>query len=104
MNKNNKQNDTDLDSAQDRKVSYWMMAVAVLAGAASSVIAFCCTCFPIGYVMVLSGGITISEERTPQQEEQNDLLFFWAYGIGIAVGATFAYFVIRTLLKSWKNK
>lgn len=102
MNNNGETPHVDAAARPKPPPNAWTIAGAVLAVICSSVIAFCCTCFPVGMAIAEYGGGVIVYEPAEEIRRVNPLLVY-AWIAGGIVAILIGYFVFRRIRKSWRN-
>lgn len=90
--------DNHHQSARPNLLALFGAALAVLV---SSVIAFCCTCFPVGLAILEYGGGLIIHD-TEAQRRTNELLPI-AYLAGGVAALLVAFFIIRYFRRLWSK-
>lgn len=84
--------------------SFWAIVGAVVAVILSSGIAFCCTCFPTGFLTFTVFGGPSLHQATPAQLEHDRRIFVFAFAVGIACALIVGWRVIRYISNLWSSR
>lgn len=93
-----------IDDPEKTTPSPWAIAGAVLVVLLSSLIAFCCTCFPAGLLTFEVLGGPILHQATPQQMDYNNRIIIFACVVGAIWAILVGWWVALLFRKSWSKR
>jgi hypothetical protein len=103
MNHQDETDDVESEPQPKSPPGMWSIVGAAVAILVSAVIAFFCTCFPVGLLAFEVGGGSIAGGGTPEQVERTDMLVIFVCVVGGCVAILVGYFVFRCFRKSWSK-